>query len=332
MSLDQISAFLDSKRTEDRVRGAEKLSARDDSHAPLLLKLLEDRTPYVAAIAARKLSEFPPERVERALLKAYLERDEKGVKLDPGCHIRTYLALALGKLGYHPAADAIRRGIRTVQTEQGTDTAVSLRGNCALALSQLAPPDAVRDIAILLFEPGGFSVNSSQARKAAAQALGRVPDAAAIVPLAVRLSYPGEELPEVLAVCMESVVALEDPRAVELLEPFLVHSDQHLAAHAALMIAQTGHEDAPGLLRSACDRLRGDPLRAVVLGLSALRTDAAHETLLALAGSILEEVRLAVIEALAGARDTKSLATLQIVANEDSSPSVRRAAALALKG
>ena len=331
MDIDSIQTLLQSKRTEDRVRAAESLSAGHPSHIPILMALLSDRTAYVASAAARKLCSNPPEGQEQALLKAYKERDESGSKLDPGCHIRAYLAMALGKLAFHPAADALRKGIKTRQIEKGSDSAVVLRGNCALALSQVAPPDAVRDISILLFEPADFLMDSSEARKAAARALGRIPDEAAIIPLVLRLTYPEGENSDVLAVCMEAVVDRDDPRALELLAPYLAHSNQGLAAQAAILIARTGSDEALQLLKSTCLDMRGDALRAVVLALSAIRNDSAQLAVLELAREVREDIRLAAVEALAGRSGAMVREALAGIAESDSSPSVRRAAALALQ-
>jgi HEAT repeat protein len=331
MDIDSIQTLLQSKRTEDKVRAAESLSASNPTHTPILLNLLSDRTPYVASVAARKLCANPPDGQERTLLKAYQERDENGPKLDPGCHIRAYLGMALGKLTYHPATAALRTGIKTRQIEKGSDSAVLLRGNCALALSQIAPADAVRDISLLLFEPTDFRTDSSEARKAAARALGRIPDEAAIIPLALRLTYPEGENADVLAVCMEAAVEREDARALELLAPYLSYPNQSLAAQAAILIARTGDDEAIQLLKRACLEMRGDPLRAVVLALSAVRNDSAQLAVVELAHEVREDIRLAAVEALAGAQDAKVREALTNIAESDSSPSVRRAAAIALQ-
>jgi HEAT repeat protein len=337
VDVEQVSAQLKSRKTEDRIRAAERLSASEPGHVPILTDLLGDKSHYIAAIAARKLAANPPDETERALLRAYLNRDAGGASLDPGCHIRMHLAIALGKLRYHPAVDTLRKGIKARQWEYvggvKTDTAVGLRGNCALALSQLAPLDAARDIAILLYDGHASPLDTTlEARKAAARALGRLGDQPALVVLALRLTYPDHEDADVIAECMDSVAAMEDPRALEMLEPLLRHRDQHLAARAALAVARTGHEDAARLLLETCDRLHGDLLRAVALSLSSMRTDDSQRALRELATSVREEARLAAVEALAAAPDSESRAVLSQLAESDSSPRVREAARLAVGG
>jgi HEAT repeat protein len=337
MDSDTLTSLLRSKKTQDRIRAAESLDTADATHVPLVLEVLSDSTHYVAAIAARKLAADPPEGIERQIIKAYRERDANGPANDPGCHIRTHLALTFGKLHVHPAIDDLKRGIKLRQWEYvggvRTDTAVGLRGNCALALSQLAPVDAARDIAVLLYDGAGDPLDRTlEARKAAARALGRLGDQAALVALALRLTYPDGENPEVLAECMDAVVETRDERGMELLKPLLRHDDAHLAAQAALAIARTGLDEAVPLLVDVCDRLRGDLLRAVALSLSAMRTDASRKALREQAASVREEARMAAIEALSTAPDADSRAVLENLAATDTSPRVREAARRSLGG
>jgi HEAT repeat protein len=327
LDLEQIHAALRSRKTEDRIRAGERLSASRNEHVPLLLEMLADRSHYVAGIAARKIAEHSPEGVERDLLRIYHEREAGGAATDPGCAVRMGLAIALGKLRYHPAVETIRRGLRARQLEGGVDTAAALRGNCALALAHLAPLDAARDIAILLYDGrSGPLDNTLAARKAAAQALGMLGDPAAQVVLALRLAYPSDEDPDVLAECMDALVSLEDPRVLESLEPLLHHRDPQLVARAALAIGRTGHEDAARLLLETCERLKGDLLRAVALALSAMRTDESQAALRELASSVREEGRLAAVEALSAAPDAACRTLLSQMAESDSSPRVRHAA------
>lgn len=259
---------------------------------------------------------------------------EDGLKRDPGCHIRTYLAFTFGRLEYTPAIESLRQAIRTVQIESvggvPFDTAAQLRANAALALAQLHAPDALRDISLLLFERTGLTDNPGP-RKAAAQALARLADPAGLVPLSIRLRYPERENPEVLVECMEAAVALEDPRAVETLRPFLDADDQHLAAHAALMLARLRADGAERMIGDLAARLSGNPLKAAILALLTLRTERAAAILRELARSEREPVRLAVVEALAGAPDEDARSILHVAAEEDASDRVRVVARRALE-
>ena len=96
------------------------------------------------------------------------------------------------------------------------------------------------------------------------------------------------------------------------------------------MIAQTGAPEAPALLKSTIQTLHGDPLRAVILALSALRSDEARAILLGVADDPRMAARLALIEALHGSLDEADRACLQRLAESDGYPQVRTAALDAL--
>src|SRR5207302_35036 len=106
-------------------------------------------------------------------------------------------------------------------------TAASLRANCALALAHLHDPDAVREIAPLLFDTGENSIDRivrpggaakripPEVRKKMAQALAASGDPVAAVPVGIKLRFPADEAPEVLQECMQAVVILEAEDALE---------------------------------------------------------------------------------------------------------------------
>ncbi|HLV79705.1 MAG TPA: HEAT repeat domain-containing protein [Chthonomonadaceae bacterium] len=339
-----LADLLKSRRIEDRIRAVQGLAGTNSATGQaLLLQALHDRTPYVAALAAEALGQRAGEDAALAMTERFLTLMEDGLRRDPGCHIRANLAFAFGRLEYTPAAEALRQGIRAVQIEPvggvPFDTAAHLRANCALALAQIHAPDALRDITLLLFDhgtdaPGAGDIRhiKVEPRKAAARALARLAVPDSVVPLALRLTYPAGETAEVLQECMLAVVALEDPRALELLEPYLKHEDSHLAAYAALMIAQTQAPEAPALIRMVVGRLSGDPLQAAMLALATLRSEEGRAALLELAGDAREAVRLAAAQALAGAQDALSRKKLADLAAHDRSAAVRRTAERALAG
>lgn len=330
-----LLTLLRSKRTEDRIRGVNRLAQSDlPNKMSLLLEMLRDRTNYVAALAAEALREDADWTASREMREWFLHLSEDGLKRDPGCHVRAHLAFAFGRLEYSPAVDALRIGIRTEQIEAvggvPFDTAAHLRANCALALAQMGAPDALRDITLMLFKTEGLAALAVEARKAAAQALVRLGDRNVLIPLTLRLTYPQGEKPEVLQECMLAVVELEDERALELLTPYLDHADELLAAYAALMIARTRAPEAVSLLQEAIRRFRGNALEATVLALTTLRTEEAQKALYTLLQEPREAVRLAVVDALSGSQDESDRAQLKQVAKQDASLTVRNAAKRAL--
>jgi HEAT repeat protein len=347
MDVDAIAALIKSKNLEERLR-AVRLASRlpeGERQAPLLL-LLRDRANYVAAMAAEALGASADWKSAGEMAARFQWLSDDGPKRDPGCHIRSHLAYAFGRLEYTPGRDALRIGLRTVQIEAvggvPFDTAASLRANSAIALAHLHDPDAVREIAPLLFDNGENRIDRivnpvgiakrilPEVRKKMAQALAATGDPMAAIPLGLKLQFPAEEAPEVLQECMQALVQLEAPDAVELLAPYLGHHDTHLAAFAALMIAQTNAPEAPALLQQTIEELYGDPLRAVILALASVRSDEARAVLRGVADDRRMVARLALIEALDGSADEADLACLKRLADKDTYPQVRDAARAAL--
>ena len=341
--LEDLTPLLNSRKTEDRLKAVARLASRGDSASQkLLLTALKDKVNYVATTAAEALGQKADDTIASAMHDHFQWLMEDGPTRDVGCHIRANLAFAFGRLAYSPAGDALLEGIKTVQIEGvggvAFDVGAHLRANCALALAQIGVWDSVRDISLLLFDnltpgllPHPDPTTKIEPRKAAAQALARLGNSAGLLPLAIKLTFPDRETPEVLQECMQAVVDLEDGRAMELLTPYLKHSDETLAAYAALMIAQTRDPDAAELLKATALTTRGNALRSILLSLSTLRTDAATVAIHELAGSGREDIRLAAIETLTGLPDAASEALLKKMAKEDSSANVRRVAKQAIR-
>lgn len=334
MDADQIRTKLRSRQTQGRLSAFAQIARLEPAERQtLLLEALADKSPYVAALAAEALGDGADDRAALVLTEKFGALCADGPKLDPGCHIRANLAFSLGRLEYRPASDMLRLGIKIVQVEAvggvPFDTAAHLRANCALALTQLRDPECVRDIALLLFDRSRLDPTAkAEPRRAAAQALSITGRLEARLPLTLKLVYPENEEPEVLQECMTALVGLEDPHALEVLEPYLEHSDRRLAAYSALMIARTQSPGAATLLAAAIPSFSGDTLKAVVLALATVRAPEAYDHLHALAGSDRETVRLAVIDALPP--DAVSQALLKKLAARDPSPKVKAAAKLAL--
>jgi HEAT repeat protein len=289
--MSDLETLLRSRKVEDRIRGVKRLANRPLSEAqPLLLKMLADKSGYVAAEAARLLGNGADDDACEAMVTRFEYLSEDGLKRDPGCHVRAALAFAFGRLEQHRAADALRCGIRTVQIEPVAgvpfDTASHLRANCALALAQIQARGALRDIAPLLFDTGQNRVSDplfqpipSGTRKAAAQAIGRLGDRNGLVPLGIKLLFPDNESGDVLQECMQAVVDLQDERALSLLVPYLKHHDAALAAYAAIMMLRPRDPEAVAPVLEALPRFRDDLLEAVLLALVSMRTEESEAAL-----------------------------------------------------
>ncbi|MGI4788627.1 MAG: HEAT repeat domain-containing protein [Janthinobacterium lividum] len=340
MNAEQIRSRLKSKQTQDRIQAVKSIvGLASPERQALFLEALADKSPYVAALAAEALGEQADDKAALAMTEKFGALCTDGIGLDPGCHIRANLAFSLGRLEYYPASDMLRVGIRTVQVEAvggvPFDTAAHLRANCALALAQIRDQNCVRDISLLLFDRSGFIHTPNdptvkmEPRKAAARALSITGSSQARLPLTLKLVHPENEQPEVLQECMQALVELEDPFVLDVLAPYLRHSDRRLAAFSALMIAQSQLPGSTALLAGAIASFSGDALKAVILALATIRDPDAYEQLHHLAKSDREAVRLAVIDALPP--DDASQAILKNLASRDPSPRVKAAAKMALR-
>ena len=161
-------------------------------------------------------------------------------------------------------------------------------------------------------------------------AKGNILSIRAAIPLGLKLRFPEGEAPEVLQECMQALVIMEADDALEILSPYLGHHDTHLAAYAALMIAQTNSPDAPALLKATIGDLYGDPLKAVILALAAVRSDEARAVLRSVSEDPRMAARLALVEALKGSLNDEDRACLKNLAGSDTYPQVREAARAAL--
>jgi len=289
----EINRLLASRKVEDRIR-AVGLTDRlpEEIQCAVLLRALTDKTNFVAAEAAKRLGDCADTAADAIMVERFLWLAEKGESRDGGCHIRANLAFAFGKRECYQATDALWIGLKTVQIEAvggvPFDVGAHLRANSALALAQMRARDVLRDITPLLFDFGKNRVGAkptapeirSETRRTAAQALGILGNRDALAPLAVKLLFPDGESLDVLQECMNSIILLQDDRALELLTPYLVsHPDEMLAAYAGLMIAQSRVPEAPALLRASLSRFSGDALRAVLIALTTLRTPEAEAIL-----------------------------------------------------
>ncbi|HEY3364882.1 MAG TPA: hypothetical protein VGK74_07520 [Symbiobacteriaceae bacterium] len=263
-----------------------QIQATDDEN--VLIEALADLSPVVVEAAARRVSKH---RAGGALARAFERLDEGAPASDPGCWARMAILEALGRLESLEGEEPAFRAVRAVQVEPVsgglTDTATGLRVAGASLLANLRPPGALLDLAWLLhdFEPNATCSRQERpfaklaTRQAAARAIGALGDPAGAAVVAVKLAFPGEELPDVLAECMDALAALREPRAVELLTPYLDRRDPYLVAAAGAAIATAGGERVVPLLVAALERVPAEAQEALVYAIGSIRADAAHTAL-----------------------------------------------------
>lgn len=261
-------------------------AVREMTDQVALIEALADPAALVVEEAAKRI-ESP--RAAGALLRAYLRIDSQAG--DPGCWGRMALLEALARLSAPEGEDAAVRAVRTVQVEPVaggmSDTATGLRVAGAGVLANLQVPGALLDLAWLLhdFEPNAGCSRQERpfaklaTRVAAARAIGALGEPAGAAILAVKLAFPGEELPDVLVECMDALAALREPRALALLAPWLDHSSPFCAAGAGTAIAAAGGAAALPLLLGALERTGPDVRKALVYAIGSIRADSAREAL-----------------------------------------------------
>lgn len=271
------------KRADERIKA---IQATRDPHA--LLSALRDPHPLVVEAAAGRIQS---PGANRALLEAYLRVDQGAPKADPGCRARLALLSALARLEAPEAEEAAYKAVRTVQVEAvgfgREDTASTLRGAGAGVLAMLRSPGAAVEIGLLLYD---FEPNAACSRRerpyakagpraAAARSLAALGEPSSAALLAVKLKFPGEEVAEVLGECMDALVALQDPHALELLEPYLTHRDPYLAATAGAGIASAGGAAGVPVLEGALGQVAPEAQAPLVYAIASIRAQEAREAL-----------------------------------------------------
>lgn len=267
---------------------------------------LADRSALVVEAAAQRLTGWLRQEeadgislfaLAGALESAYHRLHEGAPASDPGCWGRLALLECLGTLhgkgraGAAEAEVAARLAIKTVQIEVLTfgpqDSGKGLRASAALVLANLRPPGALMDLGLLLFDDAPNEAretarHKAPCRQAAAKAIGQLGDPAGAVLLAVRLQQAEGEEPEVLSEAMDGLVALSEPRTLELLAPWLSHADPYLVATAATGIAAVGRAAAVPLLLVALEGALREAKEPLLYALAAVRADEGREALLRL--------------------------------------------------
>ena len=290
----------------------------------LIKKMLSNRSNYLVGKAARLAEENELRELIPELLAAYARFFEDAVKSDPQCWAKNALSKALPKLGCRDK-DVYLRGLTFHQWEPvwggRSDTAGTLRGNCALALvtcEGLITPDLL----VLLLEP--LTDTDKSVRVEAVRALAALGEPAVPV-LRLRTLVPGPESEEVQAMCFQALLAIEREDAVSFVARFLEAGDDS-AAEAAFALAGT-HLPAALEVLIQNQKSVSDPWMMGVL-LSAIALTRLPEGMDFLIGLIEQEAREAetAIEAMAQLEPNNELrARIAKAVDDAGSPRLKRA-------
>lgn len=304
----------------DALKGSEL----DAGSVALVKKMLAHRSNFLVAKAARLAEENHLTDLLPDLLAAYERFFVNAEKSDPQCWAKNALSRALARLECRDK-DVFLRGLRYHQMEPvwggRSDTAGTLRGNCALALVA-CDGLTTQQLLVLLLDP--LLDQDKSVRVEAVRALAQLGEPA--VPLLrMRAMLPGAEPEEMLAVCFQALLEIEGEDAVAFVGGFLDAGDDS-AAEAAFALAATHLQTALDALLEQQKRASDPWFMGVLLSAIALtRLPAGIDFLL---GAIERETREAplAIEALARLEPGEELrARIADVVQQTGSPRLLKA-------
>ncbi|HEX5061727.1 MAG TPA: hypothetical protein VFV99_20310 [Kofleriaceae bacterium] len=284
---------------EERLAALRAVDATTPQGKKALREAIKSTTGILIATAAKHVAEHNLADLVPDLVDAF-ERlcGDQAVKRDPGCRGKTAIARALHALDHWDDRIFVA-GLRVVQREgfDGEDMAAELRGICGLAHAHFARNDALDVLAELLVD------RTRTARVAAAQAIGDAgrADASALLRLKLRI---GDDDPEVLAACIESLLSLSREAAHDFVIGLLAkHDDRAEAAALALGGARIASALEP--LRAWCLGCSAEQRRRVgYLAIALLRSDDGNAYLLDLVSTAARGDAVAAAQALATFKET----------------------------
>jgi hypothetical protein len=287
----QKLAALDALRSEPASAVREQLG-----------KALKDRNNYMVARAASICADLHHDELIPDLLTAFERFFVDPVKSDPQCLAKNAIAAALRDLAYHVAAPYVR-GIGHVQFEPTwggrADSAASLRGTCALALSE-CPLD---DLEILTHLADALADPERTVRVDAARAIEQLNRIEGALLLRLKLLI-GDADPTVMGQCFESMLSLAPQSGVSFVSRFLKSGSADVQLEAASALAQCRDPHAMSILREFWlePLLPTDLRQALLINLGASPLREAADLLLEVASREPFALASTAIKALAASR------------------------------
>ena len=265
-----------------------------------LRRALQGPSSHGVAKAARIAGECEIAAVVPEMLVGF---DRFFTETDPGCSAKAAIAEALYRLGHEDAAPFLR-GIRHVQMEPvfggQVDTAVDLRGACALGLARMGYRDALLELADLLADP------EPPVRISAARAIAyRGGEDGA--PLLRLKALSGDKEPAVVSECLGALLRVSSP-SVSFVVGFLRGRGPEVAEAAALALGESRLPVAFEALRDWSQDVGGTSLeRVALLALATLRREEAIDHLLSIVREAVARSASHAVEALAIYRGDEGL-------------------------
>jgi HEAT repeat protein len=289
---------------ERKINELEALRSASDSAATReqLSKALKDRNNYLVSKAAALVAELKHEELIPDLLMAFDRFFVDPVKLDPHCSAKNAIAKALKELR-HRDPEPYLRGIVHVQFEPAWggrgDSAATLRGTCALALTDCQ----LDDLEILTHLTDCLADPETLVRIDGAIAIDQLSRPEGALLLRLKL-LTGDPEPDVLAQCFASFLSLAPRGAMSFISRFLRSADQEIQLEAASALAQCRDPEAIEILKEFWQEplISFDLRRVVLINLGASPLPDAAEFLLSVISHESTELAASAITALATSR------------------------------
>jgi len=259
---------------------------------PMLVKCAKQGYSLAADKAIKLLADQNHTSVVPALIELYTWVEEDPSTRDKACDIRIAIVEALGDSRSQHGVETIRKAIRTVQIVRlgpgPEDAAIPLRAAAAIALAK-ADSDAIYELSLLLFDhephpkaptaPVNVPFVKAPTRRAAAMAIGILGDLGGLPLLVIKLKHTEGEVPEVLAECLESLIAMRPEYVMEVVLPYLRGADEYLSAITALALAENYGTKVMALLLETLEQIQGEAKEAIVTAISIIRSGETKEIL-----------------------------------------------------
>jgi hypothetical protein len=282
---------------EQKLAALARLEAGDAGAQARVVEALRGEIGIVVAAAARLVAAWQLDAVAAELAPAFERLLELPLKRDPGCRGKIALVKALHALDRWDDRVFVA-GLSHVQHEGPLgaggrdDTAAELRGLCGIVHAQHGRADALDVLATLLADP------EHRTRTGAARGLGDSGRLEATALLRFKLLI-GDDEPDVLTACAESLLSLAREASTDFLVGLLAqHDDRAEVVALALGGARVAAALAP--LTAWCVGAAPEQRHRVgYLAIALLRSDAGNAYLLDAVGGNARADALAAARALA---------------------------------
>lgn len=277
----------------------EKLSAAQPETPEgrtLFIAALANKSNRLVAKAAKLADHYRAVSLCQPMADSLTRLLEKAEAADKGCVAMLALSRALVNLDHDDAA-LFLLGMKHVQKEASwgppVDTAVDLRGTCAMGLANSLYPSKMKPLIDLMVDP------EWGARAGAVRALAAIGTESAWLLLHYKARI-GDENPEVVSQCLEALLAGEGAAALSLVTGIAESAGAETREAAVLALGASRRDDAIAWLIQRCDRSpRGRDRQCLYLALSSSRTEAALDYLFELLRTASSATFALVNEALA---------------------------------